>query len=259
MLLVEDHAELRHYLAAHLSARYQVLSAAGGEEALTLLGTHRPAAIVSDIMMPGMDGLTMSRHIRALPEVASTPIVLVSAKASEVDLLTGLEVADDYLTKPVRVRELILRLDRLIKQRQRTQGPEEVGDGHSEVEAPASQTLAMADQQFLERLEAQVKAHMADGGFGVSHLAKAMALSARQLRRTVQRLAGMSTAEYLRQARMEEARRLLAAGQFTTVGEVAAEVGMTPSYFSRLYTTWYGKPPSEDLFKGRRDQPPLKG
>ena len=119
VLLVEDHPDMRAYLAMHLREHFEVVEAEGGEAALqvlTLAGAAGalPAAIVSDVMMPGLDGLALAKKLATMAPMDAIPLLLVSAKAGDEDRVAGLEVADDYLTKPVRPRELVARLKRLI-------------------------------------------------------------------------------------------------------------------------------------------------
>jgi signal transduction histidine kinase/DNA-binding response OmpR family regulator/ligand-binding sensor domain-containing protein len=230
-LVVEDHLDMRAFLAAQLSACCRVLTAAGGQEALALARAERPAIVVSDVMMPGMTGLELARTLRADAALASVPILLVSAKAAVEDRVAGLEVADDYLVKPFRVAELRARVRRL------------VGRGSEDAPAGEQDTLPEADRATLERLQRAVSERLSDPDFGVVQLARACAMSERTLRRELHRLAGMPPATWLREQRLIHARGLIETGSHRTVGELAAAVGMSRSYFSRAYTAWAGRAP----------------
>ena len=230
-LVVEDHPDMRAFLAAQLSACCRVLTAAGGQEALALARAERPAIVVSDVMMPGMTGLELARTLRADAALASVPILLVSAKAAVEDRVAGLEVADDYLVKPFRVAELRARVRRL------------VGRGSEDAPAGEQDTLPEADRATLERLQRAVSERLSDPDFGVVQLARACAMSERTLRRELHRLAGMPPATWLREQRLIHARGLIETGSHRTVGELAAAVGMSRSYFSRAYTAWAGQAP----------------
>ena len=281
VLIVEDHPDMRAYLAQHLGERFAVWQADSGITALEAMRTRLPAAIVSDVMMPGMDGLELCRRVRADARLAGVPIVLVSAKAGVDDRVAGLALADDYMTKPVRPGELVARVSRLVSARlaalraahraeasskKRTTSEtvvaallaarppdiEAVDDGAAEddggldgpVDAPV---LDAVGQRHLERIDQLIATHLADAAFGVIELAAALALSRRQLQREIRRLTGASPSEHLRAARMLTAERLLRTGARDTVAEVAADVGLSPAYFSRLYSTWFGRAPSDDL------------
>jgi len=243
VVLAEDHPDMRAYLAEHLQRRFDVIAVADGEAALAAALLKRPAAVVSDVMMPRMDGLSLCRRLRADPALASVPVMLVSAKAREDDRVTGLEIADDYLTKPFQIRELMARVQRLV---QRGAGP----DAPTPEQAPAideGPALSVADAAFLERLERVADGNLPSAGFGVAELSKKLGFSSRQLQREVGRLTGTTPKGYLRERRMIMAQSLLKSGRWPSVAEVARAVGMSPSYFSRVYATWAGRAPSRDL------------
>lgn len=234
-LVVEDHPDMRAFLAAQLAACCRVLTAAGGQEALALAHAERPEIVISDVMMPGMTGLELARALRADEALANVPILLVSAKAAVEDRVAGLEVADDYLVKPFRVAELRARVRRLVA-RQPTEGP-----------ADDEAALPDADRELLARLQRVAGERLPDPDFGVAQLARASAMSERTLRRELRRIAGTSPAAWLRERRLLQARGLLERRAFRTVGEVAAAVGMSRSYFSRAYTAWAGHAPGDLL------------
>ncbi len=250
VLVVEDHPDMRDFLVAHLRKRFQVRAAASGPEALELARAAPPAAIVSDVMMPGMDGLELCRCLDADPALREIPVLLASAKASEDDRVRGLEVADDYMTKPLRMRELLVRVQKLVD------GAAGRAAADAEVVGPAPGVapvdgLSAADLALRARVEATVARNLADADFGVEQLARALAFSRRQLLREVQRVTGQSPSDLLRARRMEEGHRLLVEGEVSTVGEAAAHVGLSLPYFSRTYTAWYKRAPSDLLRRGR--------
>lgn len=261
VLVVEDHPDMRDFLAAHLGRSFQVATAPGGAEALTLARADPPAAIVSDVMMPGMDGLELCRRLRDDPGLRGVPILLASAKSTEADRVAGLELADDYMTKPLRMRELLARVHKLIARRAaRSEGPtpsEEPVDAardtpHDPAAAPDSALgdpprLGVADQELRARIEALLAARLSNPEFGVEQMARALAFSRRQLLRETQRVLGESPSDLLRARRIEAGHRLLVTGSVRTVGEAAARVGLSVSYFSRTYTAWYKHAPSETL------------
>ena len=250
VLVVEDHQDMRDFLVAHLRKRFQVRAAASGPEALELARAAPPAAIVSDVMMPGMDGLELCRRLDADPALREIPVLLASAKASEDDRVRGLEVADDYMTKPLRMRELLVRVQKLVDGATGRAAADAEGVGPAPSAAPVD-GLSAADLALRARIEATIARNLADADFGVEQLARALAFSRRQLLREVQRVTGQSPSDLLRALRMEEGHRLLVEGKVSTVGEAAAQVGLSLPYFSRTYTAWYKRPPSELLRRGR--------
>ena len=243
VLVVEDHPDMRAYLAAHLRERFAVALAASGAEALAAIQARRPAAVVSDVMMPGMDGLELCRRLRAEPELADLPVLLVSAKASAGDRLAGLEVADDYLSKPFRMPELLARVHNLL----RRPAAAAADATPAEAEEAALPERPAVDVALLERLRAAVGDNLDTPRFGASALARVVAMSPRQLQREMQRLTSQSPTDFIRQLKLEAAAAMLRAGRFATVGEVAAAVGFSPNYFSRVYAAWAGHPPTADL------------
>ena len=246
ILVVEDHADMRAFLMSHLGRYFEVEGAENGEQALRAIARRRPAAVVSDVMMPGMDGLELCRRLRAVPETAAIPVLLASAKAGEEDRVAGLEVADDYMTKPLRMREMVQRLRKLVG-RPEAPGVPEASDAP---EADAS-VHPEVDRQMCARLEALLAERLGDPDFGVEEMAKAMGYSRRQLLREVARVTGESPSDMLRARRMEAGRDLLTRGAVHTVAEAAAQVGLSPAYFSRTYSAWFGTSPSEALKPGR--------
>ncbi len=299
VLVVEDHPDMRAYLAHHLAERFTVAEVDGGAAALAFVRARAPAAIVSDVMMPGMDGLALCRSLRADELLRTIPIVLVSAKAGDDDRVAGLALADDYLSKPVRPGELLARVSRLVRPRatqasaerdrtglrkratsetmvaslftnastpgERAGGPDVANDdadfrepSHEGREATSlameiagsnivAPELDATGERQLARIDRAIELHLADPAFGVIELAAALGLSRRQLQREIRRLTGRSPSEHLRWARMHAAERMLRAGSRDTVAEVAADVGLSPAYFSRLYSAWFGRAPSDDL------------
>ncbi|MBT9554499.1 MAG: response regulator [Myxococcales bacterium] len=276
VLVVEDHPDMRAFLALHLSERYAVREASHGEAALASAVLSPPDLIVSDVMMPGMTGLELCARLRADVKLAAIPVILVSAKVAEDDRVAGLEAADDYMTKPIRPRELLARVQRLLSTRRRRissdthpvpnaplqptsaaqGGPLELDDEAEldslttgEVVDPT--TLDLASQRQLARMQKVLSDNLADSAFGVIELAAALATSRRQLQRDVRRLTGRSPSEFLRAEKMAAAHRLLTSGARDTVSEVAADVGLSTAYFSRLYSAWFGRAPSDDLARRR--------
>ena len=232
-LVVEDHPDMRAFVADQLAAAFSVVTAVDGRDALDQLEAGlSPKVVVSDVMMPRLDGLGLCRALRADPRWAALPLLLLSAKATEDDTLAGLDVADDYLTKPFRSAELVLRARKLAGR-------------------PQEELSAQSSNPFVEKIEALVEEHMADARLGAAQLAKLAGLSPRQFQRRLKEEVGESPAAWVRGRRLLAARDLMQRGSVETVGEAAAAVGMNRSYLARVYQAWAGHPPSEDLRRNR--------
>lgn len=240
VLVVEDHADMRAYIASHLAERFEVRTATDGRAALAAIRERRPDLVVSDVMMPDLDGIAMCREIRSDPALGDLPVILISAKGAEADRREGLEVASAWFSKPFRMRELLEQASRLAPPPPPPAGPI--------VSAPPSE----AERRFLERLHAQVHAGLADPDLSVAKLSRALAMSRRQLLREVSRLTGQPVVAFIQRQRMETARDLLRQDRSLAVSEVASAVGMNRSYFSRLYSAWYGYPPSAERSVGEQ-------
>ena len=242
VLIVEDNPDVRAYVKRHLAARYHVVEAADGVEGLAQARAAPPDLVVSDVMMPNMDGFDLARALKADAALNHIPVILLTAKASEESKLEGLETgADDYLHKPFNARELLLRVENLIEVRrllrQRFSG--EV------VLKPTDIAVPSAAAALLERAQAFVEAHMGDRDFEVAKVADEVGMSPRQFRRKIREITGLSPAAFVRTLRLQRAAQLLekkAGG----VSEVAYEVGFQDAkYFSRLFRQIYGVLPSD--------------
>ncbi len=242
VLVIDDNPDVRAYIKRHLVARYHVVEAADGVEGLALARAAPPDLVISDVMMPNMDGFDLCRALKADAALNHIPVILLTAKASEESKLEGLETgADDYLNKPFNARELLLRAENLIEVRrllrQRFSG--EV------VLKPTDVAVPSADAALLERAQAYIETHMGDHDFEVAQVADEVGVSPRQFRRKIREITGLSPAGYVRTLRLQRAAQLLekrAGG----VSEVAYEVGFQDAkYFSRLFRQIYGVLPSE--------------
>ena len=254
VLVVEDHPEVRAYVRRHLEPAYRVLEAADGEAGLALAKTRLPDLVLSDVMMPKLDGLGLCRALKADPETDFIPVILLTAKAAPEDKLEGLgELCDDYLTKPFDVAELRARIANLIAVRQRLrerfqqEGMALVqdNDAPAPVRLPASEAVPSADDAFLERVREAVETHLSDETFSVERLAEAMGVSRSHLHRQLKALAGQTPSDLIRALRLERG-ALLLAGRAGTVSEVAYAVGFkSVSYFSDCFVRAFGCRPSD--------------
>jgi CheY-like chemotaxis protein len=242
ILIVEDNAEVREYLRGHLDTDFRVIEAENGEEGLRTAKSSRPSLILTDIMMPVMDGYEMVRRIREDDALSYIPIVMLTAKADEGGAVTGIQSgADDYIAKPFDITELKARLANLISKRSemRERFSEEVVVKGSDL------VVTSGDAAFLQTITEIIDTHLGDTNFGGDWLADEVGLSRRQLERRLESILGESPAALIRRLRLERASQLLRA-RAGTVSEVAYSVGFTsPAYFARAFRKAYGESPTE--------------
>lgn len=250
-LVVEDNPDLRNYIGEILQTDFKVITAADGQTGLSMAIDNTPDLVISDIMMPGLDGISLCRKIKATPSTSHIPVILLTAKAGKKDELGGLEGgADHYLTKPFDARELKIRLQNLIEQRERVRRhltrDENAALFTPQVHLkPSEVTVTSVDQKFLESLTSTIEENMDNEFFSVEDLASALNFSRSQLFRKLKALTGKGPNEIIRDFRLSRAKELLEKGH-GNVSEVAISVGYgSLSYFTRSFKQAYGKLPSE--------------
>jgi signal transduction histidine kinase/CheY-like chemotaxis protein/AraC-like DNA-binding protein len=267
LLVVDDSQDMRRFIRAHFDERFRVLEAGDGEEALTLARSQLPDVIISDVMMPRMDGRELVRRLRESPDTDFLAVLLLTAQADNEQRIAGLEGgADDYLGKPFEMRELMARVGNLIASRRRLQLRFEHGaTGRSDaavatgdpgaaatVAAPPSASpsagtdgLSDEDRAYRDKLLATIYKRLGDEEFGVGELADAMAQDRSHLFRRARHVTGQAPSDLLRRLRVEEGARLL---RTTTgsVADIAFSVGFrSVSHFFRSFQERYGVTPGE--------------
>jgi signal transduction histidine kinase/DNA-binding response OmpR family regulator len=243
VLVVDDHPDARAYIRRHLEPTYRILEAANGDEGLKQARRFVPDLVVSDLMMPGMDGSALVRALRGDPELEFIPVILLTARASTESRMKGLrEGVDDYLVKPFDPRELKVRVDNLIASRKRilarfeTRPPQPLRV--SEV------SVTSADESFLTRVQAIVEERLGDSELTVEGLAEAMACDRSYLLRKLRSLTGETPSSLIRSLRLQRAEQLLRAGA-GAVSEIAYAVGFkSVAHFSNAFHERYGERPS---------------
>lgn len=243
LLLVEDHTDLREFIHQELSTSFRVLTAANSQQGWELVKQHLPDVVISDVMMPGMDGFALTQLIKSDPETNHIAVVLLTARASQESRITGLsQGADEYLTKPFQVDELTLRLRNLLDHQQKLQQRYKQQLSVSAV-APAAETI---QDKFWQALCQAIEAQLDNPSFDVDQLAIAVALSRRTLYRKLATLSGMTPIEVIRSYRLKRATQLLSAGH--AVAQTAYQVGFdSPSYFGQCFKEAFGITPSAYL------------
>lgn len=245
VLIVEDNTELRQYLAEQLAAEYRVLEASDGRNGLEVARAQSPDLVISDVMMPGMDGLEFCEALKSHPDTDFIPVILLTARAALEHRIAGLEGgADDYLAKPVDMRELIVRTRNLIGIRRRLRERfAQAGRDLPLLTLQSAEALATGGAEFLAQLNAVMTAHVGDEEFDAESMARELAMSRATLYRRVEELLGQSPMEALWQYRLDQAALWLRSGD-ATVSEVAYAVGFkSVPHFSRRFKARFSASP----------------
>lgn len=245
VLLVEDNNDLRSFIAAQLKERYRVETAQNGREGLEKIRALMPDLVVSDIMMPEMDGIQMLDKIKNDIVVSHIPVVLLSAKSSIESQVEGLKFgADFYITKPFNTEMLFTAIDNLITRRKRLFESLVRNHGTISVE-PKPLLMTPKDEVFLKTVIKLVEDRMVEPDFNIELVAEGMSMSRTTFYKKFKSLTAMTPVEFVRDFRLEKAKQYLEAGD-NNVSEVAYMTGFSnPNYFSTCFKEKYGKSPSE--------------
>ncbi len=245
LLIADDHAGIRAYVRRHFERDYRIVEAADGAAALALARERLPDLVISDVMMPELDGVALCRTLKDDPATDFIPVVLLTAKAGEEATLAGLGAsADDYVTKPFNVRELAARVGNLIRQRKRLR--ERFGEvgGDGAVASAVPPGLSAADEALVRSVREAIEAGLSDETFGVDEIVQAVGVSRSSLYRRVGDALGETPVALLKAARLARAARLLTE-RAGNVSEVAYAVGFkSVTHFSKSFHAAYGVPPS---------------
>lgn len=248
VLIVDDNTDVLGYVASLLSKDFEITTATDGKAGLERATREVPDLIVSDVMMPVMDGLTMCNALKTSEVTSHIPVILLTAKAEEDFRAEGYgRGADAYITKPFNSKVLVARVKNLLDNRKLlkdyfTSGTDSGFDSGISIQNARGKD---ADTAFLDRLRERMVAHISDSEFNVEDLGSEMNLSRVQLYRKVKALTGSSPVELIRITRLKKACQLLRSGG-KTVSEVCYEVGFSsPSYFTKCYKDYFGHTPTD--------------
>jgi signal transduction histidine kinase/DNA-binding response OmpR family regulator/ligand-binding sensor domain-containing protein len=242
LLIVEDNTDVRSYMRCHLQGTYRIIEAEHGVAGFERAVAEIPDLIISDVMMPEMDGFELCEKLKTDPRTSHIPVILLTARASAESKIEGLETgADDYITKPFNVKELEIRGHNLIEQRRRLRERFQ----RQFLLQPREVAVASADDRFLCRAMEVVEAHLDDPAFSTERFAREVGLSATHLHRKLKALTGKSPTEFIRMVRLKRAAYLIEKDR-GNIAEIAYEVGFNnPSYFAARFRELYGMTPSE--------------
>ncbi|SEJ59548.1 Signal transduction histidine kinase [Dyadobacter sp. SG02] len=242
VLIVEDNAELREYMASLLEGQYTIFKAPDGSEALACARKVLPSLIISDLMMPRMDGIELTAHIKSDERTSHIPVILLTAKSGQESRIDGLKTgADDYLTKPFSVEELSVRVANLIELRKK------LAERYRErirVHVTSSDEMSL-DDKFLMKAKEIVEANMEDVLFSVEKMAEEMSLSRTQLLRKLKALTGLAPNDFIRDLRLQKAAEMIRQ-KADTITQIGYAVGFNDqSYFSKSFKKEFGETPTE--------------
>ncbi|CUQ08362.1 two-component regulator propeller domain-containing protein [Bacteroides thetaiotaomicron] len=248
ILIVEDNNEIRRYLSNGLADLFNTLEAGNGEEALEKLKDNEVDVIVTDVMMPVMDGIKLCKNVKQNIRTCHIPVIILSAKTDIKDQMEGLQMgADDYIPKPFSLAILTTKIQNMMRTRRR------MLDKYAkslEVE-PEKITFNAMDEALLKRAMAIVEKNMDNIEFSTDEFAKEMNMSRSNLHLKLKAITGESTIDFIRKIRFNEAAKLLKDGRYT-VAEVSTMVGFnTPSYFATSFKKYFGCLPTEYIKKSK--------
>ena len=244
ILVAEDNDELREYLVRELRKEFSVLEATDGKEGLAIALEKNPYLIISDIMMPNMDGIEFCNTIKSDINTSHIPFILLTAKSTIEDQITGIQTgADVYISKPFNIRYLMAHLHQIIESRQKLYSR----FSQDVYLMPSMVTSNALDEAFLQKAIDYILKNLQDTQLSVDSVADLFNLSRMQVYRKIKGLTGKSVVEFIRMVRMKQAIKLMDTHKFT-LSEIAFEVGFnSSSYFTRCFKEEYNKTPSEYL------------
>ena len=244
ILLVDDDSEIAHYIQAELSEWYRFGYAPNGKEGLKSLLTGKYDLVISDVMMPEMDGITLLKNIKGNSNISDIPVILLTSKSEVENRLEGLKKgADAFLSKPFNMEELHILIDNLVDNVRRLRGKYTGAQGQTQkiekIEVKGN------NDALMERIMKCINANLTDPDFNVERLTEEAGISRAQLHRKMKEIAGVSTGEFIRNLRLEQAARLIEEGKIN-ITQVAYSVGFNnQTHFSTIFKKHFGMSPSE--------------
>ncbi|WP_223927330.1 hybrid sensor histidine kinase/response regulator transcription factor [Prevotella lacticifex] len=252
VLLVEDNIDLIDIMATFLGQWYNILRANNGRQALTVLERNAVDIVVTDVMMPVMGGIELTKKIKANADYAMMPVIMLTAKVRDDDRDEGYKVgADAYLAKPFSLETLHLRIENFIANRERIrQKFKNMVDDDT-----ANTHYSNPDEQFVQRCIAKVKENIAEENYDRERFARDMCMSGSSLYKKLHALTGLGVMAFINDIRLKEACRIMRANPSIAVNDLYVRVGYaSPTYFRRLFKQQFGITPTEFLEKVRKER-----
>lgn len=264
ILIVDDNPDMVQFTADLLSERYRIETASSGVEALRVLDSTEVDMVITDLMMPEMDGMMLVRAIRSRQARRSLPVIMLSAVKSEEMMVTGFEIGlSDYITKPFNAKELLARVNRMLElarvrdsqvQSKTETLPKDTSEVFPEADSGKASSFngdtrdITASDALIEQVTWYVEQHLSRTDLNTGLVADHVKMSIKQLNRRLQTSSGLSTAEFIREIRLQRALHMLTNKQKETVGEVMHAVGFTHQHnFSKRFEERFGRKPAELL------------
>jgi signal transduction histidine kinase/DNA-binding response OmpR family regulator/ligand-binding sensor domain-containing protein len=243
ILVIEDNADMRKFICHELKKEYKVIEAEDGVEGLVMAEKFSPDLIISDVMMPNMDGIEFCKKIKSDLKTSHIPVVLLTAKTEDVTKYEGIKMgADDYISKPFEMEYLVLRIKNILKSREQLRKLFQLNNSLN----PSAITVSSLDEKFLSQLMKEMENGLSDPEFTVISLEEKMGMSHSNFYRKIKNITGQSGKDILLDMRMKRAKQILTDNKGIRVSEVAYMVGYSnPKYFSQSFKDYYGVLPSE--------------
>ena len=243
ILIADDDVEIADYIMGELGGKYKFTHCLNGKEALKELLTHTYNLVISDVMMPEMDGIALLKQIKSNPNTIDLPVILLTSKAEISDKLEGLKKgADAYIAKPFNMEELHIQIDNLINNVRRLRG--KFSGASSQAKRVENIEVVSNNDALMERIMKSVNANMSNPDYNVDALAADIGMSRAQLHRKMKEMTGISTGKFIRNIRMEQAARLIKEEKIN-ISQVAYSVGFSDqTHFSTVFKSYFGKTPS---------------
>jgi DNA-binding response OmpR family regulator len=242
LLIVEDNSDVRSYIISHLENDYRIQEAIDGEDGMNQAIKHIPDLIISDVMMPKMDGFELCNKLKADEKTSHIPIIMLTAKATSQDKIEGYQTgADDYIMKPFDASVLRARIKNLIEIRRKLQ------EKFSSDEFVIPGELSSIDERFLNNVLNVINEHISEEDFSIELLSKESAMSKEQIYKKIKALTGKSPSLFLRSIRLVRAKKMIKENK-STISEISYLVGFSsPAYFTKCFKEEFGNSPSDLL------------
>jgi len=245
VLVIEDNYDMREYIKESLCDIYLVEEAVNGEQGVRIAEKIIPDLIISDLMMPKIDGNELTRILKNDERTSHIPIIILTAKSGQENKIEGLQTgADDYLTKPFDLEELRVRVENLISNRKKLQ--EKFSNGEFKTK-PEEKKLSRIDEKFMNKVKTVIENNLSNEDFSIEEFGSQVGMSRTQLHRKLKALIGKSPSQYLRAVRLTCAKNMIEEEK-GNISEIAYSVGFSsPAYFTKCFKDEFDYPPSDLL------------